>query len=73
VLYGLGYHWFDRLCLGGILHASEKRRVEMELEKSEEERLVGLRGPIKKITLFGLGVVLAMVVIAWVLYLSYSV
>ncbi|GAA5993852.1 hypothetical protein JCM5350_004396 [Sporobolomyces pararoseus] len=72
VLYGLGYHYFDMKYLNGILHATEKERVERE-EEDSVLRNQGLRKPIKEVTYVSLGVVGSMIIIAWVLYLYYSV
>jgi hypothetical protein len=72
VLYGLGYNWFDKLYLNGILYANEKERVARE-EEDQVLREEGLRRPIRAVTFVSLGVVGAMIVIAWVLYLYYSV
>ncbi|GAA6061515.1 hypothetical protein JCM10212_004505 [Sporobolomyces blumeae] len=72
VLYGLGYHWFDLRYLNGILYANEKERAARE-EDDVLLREQGLRRPIKWITYISLGVVAAMILIAWVLYLYYSV
>ncbi|GAA5883023.1 hypothetical protein JCM16303_006796 [Sporobolomyces ruberrimus] len=72
VLYGLGYNWFDKRYLNGILYANEKERVARE-EEDQVLREEGLRRPIRAVTFVSLGVVGAMIVIAWVLYLYYSV
>ncbi|GAA5866071.1 hypothetical protein JCM1840_003400 [Sporobolomyces johnsonii] len=73
VLYGLGYHWFDKFSLGGILHANERERVEAEQAKQANPELhptPRLRQPIKEVTYVAAGVVAGMIVIAWVLYLT---
>jgi len=72
VLYGLGYHYFDIKFLNGILYANEKERVARQ-EDDLVLRNEGLRRPIKEVTYVSLGVVGCMIVIAWVLYLYYSV
>lgn len=72
VVYGLGYHWFDVKCLNGILYANEKERVARQ-EDDLVLRNEGLRRPIKEVTYVSLGVVGCMILIAWVLYLYYSV
>ncbi|GAA5841028.1 hypothetical protein JCM3766R1_006641 [Sporobolomyces carnicolor] len=72
VLFGLGYHFFDLKYLNGILYATEKERIA----RSEEDQLLrhqGLRRPIRGVTSVSLGVVAAMIITAWVLYLYYSV
>jgi len=66
------YWRFDRKYLGGVLNASDRRLREMEAEATYEERAVGLRAPIRKVTLVALATVAAMIVVAWTLYLYYS-
>jgi hypothetical protein len=58
--------------LNGILHATEKERVARE-EEDQALRDRGLRRPIKEVTYVSLGVVVSMIITAWVLYLYYSV
>ncbi|GAA5864570.1 hypothetical protein JCM8547_005584 [Rhodosporidiobolus lusitaniae] len=73
VLYGLGYWLFDIKYLGGVLRANDKELRRQEAEIPEEERLSGLRSPIRIVTLLGLGTVAAAIVTAWALYWVYSV
>ncbi|GAA5854251.1 hypothetical protein JCM9279_005096 [Rhodotorula babjevae] len=72
VLYGLMYWRFDRKYLGGVLDASDRKLREMEAEATYEERAVGLRAPIRRVTQVALATVAAMIVVAWTLYLYYS-
>jgi len=58
--------------LNGILYANEKERVARQ-DDDLVLRNEGLRRPIKEVTYVSLGVVGCMIVIAWVLYLYYSV
>lgn len=67
------YWAFDKRYLGGVLNAPDRELRRMEAEQSPEERLVGLRAPVRKVTYVALATVAAMIVIAWVLYLYYSV
>ncbi|BGO94151.1 hypothetical protein NBRC10512_003768 [Rhodotorula toruloides] len=73
VLLGLSYNLFDKRYLHGVLRSNDKQLRRLEEEMSEEERLSGLRKPIKAVTVAALGVVGAMIVTAWVLYLVYAV
>lgn len=73
VLLGLSYHFFDKRYLNGVLGSKDKQLRALEEEMSEEEHTRGLRAPVKPVTLAALGVVIAMVVTAWVLYLVYAV
>lgn len=66
------YWRFDTKYLGGVLNASDRKLREMEAEATTEERAVGLRAPIRKVTVVALATVGAMIVIAWTLYLYYS-
>ncbi|GAA5931703.1 hypothetical protein JCM3775_000018 [Rhodotorula graminis] len=72
VLYGLMYWRFDAKYLGGVLNASDRKLREMEAEATTEERAVGLRAPIRNLTVVALATVGAMIVVAWTLYLYYS-
>ncbi len=73
VIYGLVYNWVDKKYLGGVLMKSDMARRKMEVAQSEEERTRGIKKAIKRVTVVAIGVVLAMIVIAWVLYFYFSV
>ncbi|BGP48297.1 hypothetical protein JCM10450v2_004169 [Rhodotorula kratochvilovae] len=73
VIYGLLYHASDLRYLGGILNASDASLRRMEAKQTPEERAQGLRKPIREVTYVSLATVGAMIVVAWVLYLYYSV
>jgi len=76
--YGMLYHIIDTRYFGGVLKRNEAQQRQAE----EEERLAGaseelnqrrkLRGPVRLLTLLGIGTLGAMIVVAWVLYLVYS-
>lgn len=67
---GLFYGILDRKYLGGILTMSEKKRLVME-KQGKLEDLPGRR-PSKKMTYTGLFTLFCLVVIAWVLFIKYS-
>lgn len=58
--------------LHGVLRASERDRVKIELTQTEEERTGGLRSPIKKVTYVGIAVTCAIIITAYVVYICYS-
>ncbi|GAA6006766.1 hypothetical protein JCM10207_009089 [Rhodosporidiobolus poonsookiae] len=73
ILYGTLYRLFNIHYHGGVLRANDKELRRMEAEQSDEERLAGLRSPVRIVTLLGLGTVAAAIVVAWALYWTYSV
>ncbi|KAL6915324.1 hypothetical protein FSST1_006819 [Fusarium sambucinum] len=68
---GLFYGILDRKYLAGILTMSEKKRMQMEQEGTLG-KLIG-RKPAKMATIIGIALVCAMIVIAWVLFIKYSI
>ncbi|KAG8362478.1 hypothetical protein FVEN_g45 [Fusarium venenatum] len=67
---GLFYGILDRKYLAGILIMSEKKRMQMEQE-CKLRKPIG-RKPAKLATIIGIALVCAMIVIAWVLFIKYS-
>lgn len=63
VFIGLGYDFVDRRWLGRVLYFSERKRAQHELETTAEERAQGLCRPIRQVTILGLTVLTAMIVV----------
>ncbi|KAF7293068.1 MFS transporter [Mycena indigotica] len=73
--YGLVYDALDRRYFGGVLRMSEREREAREDEDAnsgENLKGVALRRPVRMWTFVGLGIMGAMIVVAWVLYLFYA-
>ncbi|KAM0229892.1 hypothetical protein ACHAPO_009614 [Fusarium lateritium] len=68
---GLFYGILDRKYLAGILTMSEKKRMQMEQEGTLGKPIG--RKPAKVATIIGIALVCAMIVIAWVLFIKYSI
>ncbi|GAA5901154.1 hypothetical protein JCM6882_006131 [Rhodosporidiobolus microsporus] len=73
VIYGCFYWLVDKNYLGGVLTANDKEHRRMEAEIPEEQRLAGLRSPIKLVTTGALVTVVCAIIVAWVLFWVYSV
>lgn len=56
--------------LGGVLSFSQKKRVALEGE-GKLDNLVG-RKPAKPFTVVGLSILASLVIVAWVLFIKYS-
>ncbi|KAH8658312.1 major facilitator superfamily domain-containing protein [Xylariales sp. PMI_506] len=68
---GLFYGLLDRRYLGGILTMSEKKRMALE-QKGQLMDIIG-RKPAKGFTIFGLTLCASLIVIAWVLFIKFSI
>ncbi|KAH8898638.1 MFS general substrate transporter [Thozetella sp. PMI_491] len=68
---GLFYGVLDRRYLSGILTMSEKKRVDMEREGTLQDPIG--RKPAKVFTTVGIALLSSLVVIAWVLFIKYSI
>ena len=65
---------FDRQYLGGVLVSSDKKLRQMAAEDAvAEQRSTGWLAPKPLVTAISLLTVLAAIIVAWVLYLYYSV
>ncbi|BGP16233.1 hypothetical protein JCM10213_007612 [Rhodosporidiobolus nylandii] len=73
VLLGLSYQFLDKKYLHGVLTASDAKLRRLEAEIPQEELHGGVRAPRRGVSIFGLSVVSAAIVVAWVLYWVYSV
>lgn len=67
---GLFYGILDKKILGGVLSFSQKKRVSLE-QQGKLDNLVGRR-PSKPFTIAGLTILASLVVVAWVLFIKYS-
>ncbi|KAK1623558.1 hypothetical protein BDP81DRAFT_475555 [Colletotrichum phormii] len=68
---GLFYGILDRKYLSGILSINNKKRMKLEKEGKLED-CVG-RKPSKGYTTAGIGLVCSLIIIAWVLFIKYSI
>ncbi|CAG9975835.1 unnamed protein product [Clonostachys byssicola] len=68
---GLFYGLLDRKYLAGILTLSEKKRLVLERE-GKTELYIGQK-PGKPFTIVGLSMLLSLVIIAWVLFIMFSI
>ncbi|KAK7415550.1 hypothetical protein QQX98_005796 [Neonectria punicea] len=68
---GLFYGVLDRRYLGGILSISEKKRIVLEQEGKLKDPIG--RKPAKAFTVVGLTLISCLVVIAWVLFIRYTI
>lgn len=74
MIYGVLYNQFDRHFLGGVLISSDKNLRKMAAENAvAEQRTTGWLAPKPIITAISLCIVLVAIIVAWVLYLYYSV
>ncbi|KZV66987.1 MFS general substrate transporter [Peniophora sp. CONT] len=74
IIYGALYNQFDRQFLGGVLISSDKKLRKMAAEDAvAEQRATGWLAPKPVVTAISLATVLAAIIVAWVLYLYYSV
>lgn len=74
IVYGVLYNQFDHRLLGGLLISSDKRLREIAATGAvAEQRATGWLAPKPLVTAISLATVLAAIIIAWVLYLYYSV
>ncbi|KAJ6588645.1 major facilitator superfamily domain-containing protein [Mycena capillaripes] len=76
VFYGMLYHILDGRYFGGVLRMSEAEKLR-DVQRQEQEGSAGareypLKRPVRLWTVLGLGVMFALVVTAWVLYLVYA-
>lgn len=72
---GLWYTYFDRYHLNGILTRSERAKIarDARLVSGEERENRGkYRDALHGWTLLGIGVGVALIIVAWVVYLVYS-
>ena len=74
IIYGALYNQFDRQYLGGVLVSSDKKLRQMPAADAvAEQRSTGWLAPKPLVTAISLLTVLAAIIVAWVLYLYYSV
>ncbi|GAC93927.1 hypothetical protein PHSY_001495 [Pseudozyma hubeiensis SY62] len=73
VVYGLLYHVIDKRYFGGVLKLNERQLKHKRETESEQERQEALRKPIKNWTAAGCGLLIAIVVTGYVLYITYSI
>lgn len=73
VIIGLTYGFLDRRYFGRVMSMTEKQRVMVEAEETEKDRLQGLRGPKRSMMIIGCSIVSALIIVAYVLYIYYSV
>lgn len=74
VFIGVGYAYLDKKAFGGVLkrNEAEQRAAEEGEAESGNDKTAALRKAIKTVTLVGVAVMAALIVVAWVLYLTYS-
>lgn len=68
----IGYHFVDKYKFAGILNMSEKKRVQLQLQETEEQAQSGLRKPIKAVTYCAIAMFTALFVTAYTIFIVYS-
>jgi len=72
VIWGLVYNWLDTNYLDGVLIKGDHSRRK-EVATMDEERLRGIKTPIRSVTVVAIVIVVAAVVVAWLLYFYFAV